>query len=252
MNDPHVVALIYKVLHDESVEYKNATPFRSESEKFCVVIENGVARFEMKEHFSKENDALEALMPFIRSWELQANLERGPGEFELAFQKAEIVDRRPTPGVVELQSIGIVMTVGTAKITVDRGRYPNPAPHLRVDEDVESMNHRYTNYRRGKETLPAIGYFCLTVLEARGGGSRSAAAQIFGVSSQVLGKLGRLTSEKGGKDARKSDGRISDYTDAERLWVETAIRMLIRRAAEIAFDPDQSLAEITMSELPPL
>lgn len=70
--------------------------------------------------------------------------------------------------------------------------------------DVESMYRRYLGHLEGREPLPAMAYFCLTVLEWRGG-SRPKAAERFGISEQVLCKVGNLSSRKGGPVARKAD-----------------------------------------------
>ena len=52
MNDPHVPALVYRVKHDETVNYDKATPLEYETAIFKVSVKSCEAHFEMKEHFA--------------------------------------------------------------------------------------------------------------------------------------------------------------------------------------------------------
>ncbi len=128
--------------------------------------------------------------------------------------------------------------------------YPDPPVGIAVDADAETMLFRYSRYRQGRDTLAGMAYFCLTVLE-HSAGNRAVAAAKYYVSETVLRTLGRLTGEKGGTDARKSEGRAQDFTPAECRWVEEAVKKLIRRAAELAYGT-QSPSGITMIDLPRL
>jgi hypothetical protein len=82
---------------------------------------------------------------------------------------------------------------------------------------------------------------------------RKRAAERFKVEFAVLKKLGELADNKGGRDARKTKGATAEFTGAERAWLEEAMKCLIRRAAQIAYDPTAALPQITMKDdLPPL
>ncbi len=138
-------------------------------------------------------------------------------------------------------------------IQVGRNKYPEPPTNLVVNADVEVMYYRYGLYREERDLLGGMANFCLTVLEASAkGGQRTAAAKKYGISRNVLTALGRLASEKGGLEARKAEGVANEFTDAEREWVEAAVKVLIRRAAEVAYDPIAQRSQITMTDLPPL
>ena len=50
MNDPHVVALIYRVEHGNSVDYREAEPLTREEPAFRVDVKDNQARFELKAH----------------------------------------------------------------------------------------------------------------------------------------------------------------------------------------------------------
>ena len=117
------------------------------------------------------------------------------------------------------------------------------------------MFHRYAGYREGGEPLTTMAYFCLTVLEASTGerrGRRSAAAKQYCISEAVLKQLGELSSTKGGVGARKAEGVHQDLTQQERKFLEAVVTTIIRRAAEVAHDPNVSLKRITVLALPPM
>lgn len=251
MNDPHIQALIYRVVHSQNVQYEKAVPFEHDGPRFRVTVDNGIARFQMKEHFADVASARSVVDPFIDSWELSASLEIGPGAFELDFLSADVIDRHPTPGVVSLMGVSATAAVGTLSVVIGQPRYPEPAPHLVVDGDVEWMSYKFANYYRGKETLPAVGYSCFTVLKSSARG-QGAAAKKYKIALDVLRKLSELTSIKGGTDARKAEGRFAEYTEAERAWIEAVLPMLIRRAAEVAGGHGELLPEITMANFRPL
>jgi hypothetical protein len=248
MNDPHVSALLYRVKHGEKINYDKAEPLEHETESFRVSIKDREARFEMKEHFPTAEQAREVVEPFIHRWEFTTALDRGPAEFELAFLDAVVEDRKPTPGVVTLEAGFNVLTGGSISTVVGRA-YPQPPTNVKMNADVEAMALRYSRYREGKDTLAGMAYFCLTVLE-EAAGNRSAISSKFGIASSVVTRLGQLTGEKGGAEARKGRGRSREFTAGERSWIEQTTNRLIRRAAEVAYDPTAAAPQITMSHLP--
>src|SRR5208282_4586452 len=112
MNDPHVSVLIYRVRHDETVNYDMASPLEYETASFKVSIKGSEAHFEMKEHFPTAEQAREVVGPFIRQWEFAAAVDRGPREFELVFLDAVVEDRKPPPGVVLTPRSGALTILG--------------------------------------------------------------------------------------------------------------------------------------------
>ena len=102
MNDPHVVALVYKIEHDSSVDHSEAEPVDHEEERFRVRIEDRHVRVEMNQHHATEDAARRLVEPYICSWELDEALRHRPGSFKLKFARPEIVDRDSALGVVEL------------------------------------------------------------------------------------------------------------------------------------------------------
>ena len=83
MNDPHVAALIYKIEHGPSVDYRKAESIDHEEAGFRVKIAKDQVRFEFKEHYATEDAARKAIEDYIRAWEFGAGLENGPSCFKL-------------------------------------------------------------------------------------------------------------------------------------------------------------------------
>ena len=125
MNDPHVVALVYRVEHDDSVHYRDAHPIDHEEERFRVRISDGMARFELKEHHSTVDAALEVVDPYVHGWELDAALKGRPGLFELRFDGSEVEDQSPDPSASS--AVELSGTSGIGPVTT-RPAGPSSAP----------------------------------------------------------------------------------------------------------------------------
>ena len=80
-------------------------------------------------------------------------------------------------------------------------------------------------------------------------GGRDAAAVRFGISKQVLRRIGELSTNKGGASARKAVGQAAPYTPEEERFLKSAIRTLILRAAEVEYGPDPNRSQITLDEM---
>jgi hypothetical protein len=254
MNDPHVAALLYQVEHSPTFDYEKAQPCECDLPEFHIRIESNQATVEPKDHFACAGEARAIVEPFLRVWELDAALTRDdPGVLRFVYLRQKIVDRSPTPGVVVMhaQPLSLTLSLGTVVPRLGLREYPPPPAGLSVSTDVDAMYDRFTRYKAGQIPLGPIADFCLTVLEK--GGQRSTAGKKYDIDIKVLSRLGTLAAEKGGRaHSRKWKGWSSEYTEQERAWVETTVRAIIRRAAEVAHDPDASRALITMNDLPPL
>jgi len=259
MNDPHVVALSYRVEHANSVSYEKAPPLRyCESPEFDLTVNDDIARLAFKTHYADEDEARAAVEPFIKHWEFEATLQRGPSYFSLRYIEAEIIDRNPSPPEPGVGNTGALYALGS--ITANGGvmllspHYPPPPTGGSVDPDdpyVAKMKRRIDEYRLQRSKLPDMAYFCVTVLEDKYGGRKNAARKC-GVSEEVLNEIGRLSSTKGGEDARKAAGADDEYTDQERRFLIQAVTDVIFRAAQVAADDSQSLPQITLADLPRL
>ena len=170
MNDPHVVALNYVIVHGDSIDYSEAEPLCRDEPGFRLTVEDRKARFAFKEHHASEEHAREAVAEYIRVWQFDAALRYGnPDAFRLVFERAEIVDRNPTPGEVRLSGkLTVNAGVGTARLTTVVRQYPSPPSDIALSTDAETMHQRYMGYRGKHEPLQSMAYFCLSMLEDPG------------------------------------------------------------------------------------
>ena len=258
MNDPHVVALNYKIEHHSSVDYDKACPLDHSEDDFEIHVEGNNVCFAMKRHYATQSEALESVEGYIRAWEHLAALQYGPNEFKLIFDGAEIEDRDPTPGVVyaSAKPIHVDATVSEPVGHVSRGEYPRPpSTRMEFSPDVELMFDRYVRYRARREYLTGMANFCLTVLYNSVPGEKSRrkeAAKKYGIESKVLGEISGLCANKGGAEARKAEGIDQDLSTQERQFLEEAVKAIIQRAAEVAADPNGSRDTIQLSDFPGL
>ena len=252
MNDPHVVALIYRVDHGNSIDYSKAAPLNHDEPGFRLTVEDNRARLDFKEHYATVEQARESLAEYIRLWEFRAQLEHGPNSFRLEFDKPEVIDRNPTQGEVSISAhFRAGKATGSAKLTIVASDYPQPPAKMALNPDVETMHHRYMGYRQGREPLPALAYFCLTVLE-QAAGERKKAADTYQIQRKVLDNIGKFTSTRSGPDARKYKRVATELSSQERNFLGSAVRAIIRRMAEKHFAPDGDLPILSLSDLPSL
>lgn len=258
MNDPKVVALIYRVGPENSKRFDKASPLRyCQSPEFDLTVEEKVARFEFKKFYATEAEALEVVKPFIRQWEFDAEMQGGPDSFSLLYEGSEI-DRKPSPsepGVRRLRAhLRIPAPTISARVSYSSLHYPPPptgGPVDLVDCYVDRMRLRYNQYRQGEAKLPEVAYFCVDALEKKFKGI-PAAAKACGISRSVLEEIKKLSSYKGGKDSRKAEGVGDEFTNQERRFLKAALKEIIIRAAQVAADDSQRHPLITMADLPKL
>ena len=166
MNDPHVVALVYRIGHGKSVDYSEAKPLVHDAPAFRLEVKDNQARFELKAHYATEEEARSAIKDYIDDWEFDACLEHGPDCLRLQFDRPEIVDRNPPPPIPGVKNIAFTIRGGvpTVSIAVSRVALSYPAPPSEVnfrDPNVQTMHQRYMGYSQGNEPLAGMAYFCL-------------------------------------------------------------------------------------------
>jgi hypothetical protein len=253
MDDPHVVKLHYQIKHDQTVHYKNATTMTCETPLFIAHVEADRVELEMKAHFASAGEAKAAVAPLLRAWEVWAGLARVPDGFELTFDRCELIDRRPTPGAIEL-TVGIARGVGMSpSIVIGQAAYPEMPDYFVVDSDMELMYGRYRQYRKGNEPLGPFANFIYTTTKGGSRGQQTSEAKRLGIDNCVLMKLNTLCAEKGGRSgARKYEGAASEFTPAERHWLEEVVKAIMRRTGRVAADPARNKPLIQLHDLPPL
>lgn len=259
MIDPHVDKLYYKLVTKEHTDYDKAAPLKEEVDDFMMTLKENKAVFVMKKHFSTEQEARAVVDEYIKRWEILIGIEHGPDALKLIFEKSDIIDRAPTQeskgGLAIHVKSGIYVVTGSDVIFhVSRSKYPTLPKQFVLSPDVETMYVRYKTYKENREALLSMAYMCLTVLEASAGGRKKAAVR-YHINIEVLNKLGELCSTRGTKEEiRKApkNGQFKPLSDTERTWIETVIKLLIRRVGEWAYDPTADLKKIRIADLPPL
>ena len=255
MSDRDVISLAYKIRHRPSIDYRDAEPLNREEGDFCLTVERGKATFTFKREFEMEREANRTVSEYIRQWEFSAALEHGPDSFELHSPRPEFKQKNPVSGKVQLAGEAYTgpASVGGTLTKIDYPQsYPAPpsgSTEIEITPNVRTMFDRYMRYFRHKEGLPSMAYFCLTVFEetacdrtrreqrVRKGGIRKEAAMKYDVDLRVLNEIGRLSSQKGGRDeARKSEGAGNPLTVEERRLLQANIALIIRRMAEHEYE----------------
>ena len=256
MNDPHVVALNYKIEHHSSVDYDKASPLDRSEGDFEIHVEGNDVRFAMNRHYATQSEAIESIQSYIRSWELHAALGNGPNEFKLVFDRPEIEDRDPTPGIIVSSHHERITISDSVSHHVSRGAYPRPPSRtMEFSPEIKLMLDRYVGYRAGREPLTSMANFCLTVLLDTVQSEKDrlkAAARHCDIGYRVLKEVGHLCARKGGAEARKALGIDQDLNGQERQFLEEVVKAIIRRTAEIAGNPNGSRDKIVLSGYPDL
>ena len=265
MNDPHVTALQYWVNHDDSVDYNEADPLNYEHELFHLEANGRTVIIKPTEHYTSEEEARTALEGFIRHWEFEAALESGSNRFSLSYMGGDVVDRNPPPSPPGTVQIRATLRSGpatiSARVRVGRKTYPGVPSGQPINTDVpivQTMLSQLELYHRRRALLAPMAYFCLTALEksvpqdTKGNSDDQRTREYYGISKSVLTKARKLSSTKGGSEARKGDGVGQDFTKEEVTFLMAAVQTFTRRAAEKATWPDADLRTITLSDLPPI
>ena len=253
MNDPHVEALEYSIQYGpDIIDWSCAAPMHVQEKDFDVRAENGRVRIEFKTHYASEQEARSALEEsYIPNWEFDVGLVRGPNAFALRFERSQIVDRNPPPGPPPLR-ISARTGYATGSLNLAPPTPPAfqepPRDEIKRTPSVESVFQHYLRHYRGAETLPAMAYFCLTVLDQMAGG-RDKAAAYFGISRNALAHIRKLSTEKGGDVARKAEGLDTPYSPDEKQFLRSAIKALIRRAAQVECGLDPTRKKITLDDI---
>ena len=257
MRDPHVVSLTYTATPSESASFDKAPPIEGKLDQLRYYLSEGRLRAEPINHFGTAEEARRYVDPILESWEMDIALRFGNPELSFKYETAEVIDRDPPPPgprqIVMVATAGeLSLTGGSVSLHVSRARYPEPPSTFRTNPDVDTLWKRYQGYRQGREPLPSMAYFCLTVIETISGG-REDAATAFKISPRVLGKMGQLTSQRGDQATARKYAAIKSgapFTAPEIHWLEEAVKAIIRRLGEL--HATATLQPIDMNNLPSL
>ena len=225
MNEPHVEWLSYRLELGPGLTITNPPPLEHETEHFKLKLDASRLTVSMKEHHASRESAEENVRPFLRGWEIDNSLAHGPGAFRFMYEDASVIDLNPPPpeGSRSIRVVAGAMSIIGGRATLSatgsvvRRAYPAPPTNFLASPNVETLWYRYEMYREGKEPLASMAYFCLTLINALGGG-RDGAASMFNVSRPVLHKFSYLTSERGDtRTGRKYSPRSMPLGPKEEL-----------------------------------
>lgn len=254
MRDPHVERLHYRISSAASIRYDDpeSTTFQNPLGKFDLANEGLV--ISPNEHFADEAQARAAIEPFLESWEIETDLLSQVRSIRFHFERADIVERNPrNPGEPETFSVepGSYVLVGKdITMILTRKKYPDPPATFTTTPDLLMAHRRWLAFKDGREPLPAMAYFVLTILEYAAGG-RPQAAATYAIEKFILDNVGRLTSAKGDPGtARKAEAASNALTDRERQWLENVTKKLIYRLGEQA--SGKPITKLRMQDLPPI
>jgi hypothetical protein len=255
--DPHVKTLFYRLEFDGPAMFSGTAPFKVDTAAFRVSYAGRTLAVEMIEHHATAESAHAAVQPYLRAWEIDDALTLGRPQISFRFDRAVLIDRDPpspseagVPRIVETIGIASSEKFGSGTVTMSRP-FPRPPTGFVASADVETLFERWRGFLAGREPLPGMAYFCLTVVEMYGA-QRADAAKHFAVARNVLTNIGRLCASGDPSTARKASATPTPLTASETAFLEAAVRALIRRVGEVAASPGGSFAEITMADLPQL
>ena len=191
MNDPHVKALYYKIIFGKNVDYDNSPPLFQNTDEFDFSLDQKSAVFAMKQHYATVKEARSIVEEYLRAWDILIGLEHDPGDIQLKFNHADIIDQAPSMSDKHFKNFQGHCSIqthvsDTVSLHVSRGKYPSFPKNFRASIDVETMYLRYKSYRQGRETLTSMAYMCLTILETSAGGRIKAEKQ-YNIESVLSG-----------------------------------------------------------------
>ena len=249
--------LEYQIEHDPFIDYDKAPPLTFETDDFCGRAEDLTLRLELKRPVESREDAIAVVEPFLHRWRVFADIEK-PGELRFVLSRWSGFPKAGTP-VERAQDLGFTAAVRVqmdAALHAKRGAYPSLPEHFDVSPLVDLLHRFWVLYRQGKHQIGPVAYIFETLILYDlnpASKDKKAWSQAYAASLAVLDRYKKLVHTRGGIEGRKRDSiEGPPYTDDERLWLETVMKLFLRRAGQRAADPNVSLTKITMSDLPPI
>lgn len=254
MQDPHIETLRYEVYSGSGIAYEKPQPVTLTNLLGNFKLADGRLVINPAEHYSDPEQAREIIEPFLRAWEIEADLRGNHKTIRFKFLRAEIVDRaldsknKTTPHSFSVTGTTHITIIPRSTMQLILNSYPSPPVTFRSTPEAAVAFNRWMQFREGKEPLQSMAYFVLTVLENNAGGRKNA-AKIYRIDNKFLKEFGRLSSTKGTPaNARKFQfgGNMVQLTDQEQHWLDAATRLIIRRLGEHASGAD--LDQITLDD----
>ena len=245
--------LIYRQLwlhqHGHQVKQDAPPPQPFRVGAFDASFEDGRWTFTPIEDFYSEEDARTALEPCLRVWEIEWDFDHGL-RFSFEFATCEMEQRGSAiKNITASESLN-------ASSTITYANYPSP-PALRLHDSAlaQEVRARWHDIEDNPGKLLAAANLFLTTLENLFGGKGKevgkGATRSLNVESEVLKKLGQLSTRNDDRYSHKNRGPIQRLTEDEEAWIRKVISMLAQRIVEIESGL-VGLPRIKMNDLPSL
>lgn len=121
--------------------------------------------------------------------------------------------------------------------------------------EAKLVYEQFQRYLAGRQSLAATAYFIIDAMEETAksylghSGGRTAASQLYNISSSVIGEVAKLSSERGGSEARKASGIMKPFEKDEKYWLESALKNIIQRMLEKHANNFENLPQINMGNI---
>lgn len=254
MSKLYVKYLYYTLNIKDGVHFKKTTSIDKKLDNFQLKLEDNELKCKMIKKYSKIEDARKDVEEYLKTWQIYAALKTSSTEeIEFIYDGAEIINYKSNKFGKEshytMQNVGSSEIASELMVIVERDSYPEPLEYFQRNDEVDILWNRYDDYRKGKEKLPSMAYFCLSFLE-NDAGNRENIAKKYKISKNVLKKLSNLSSTKGRLDidARKAKYNQGRLTEEEIKWLDEVVRKIIIRVGE--YENNLNLEFIDMSSLP--
>ncbi len=258
----YVKTLRYKAVVPNGVIYENPPVVKFATAEADFWLADGVLAVAMKRDYATVPEAEHAIGETLRAWEALADLQYANGEFRFVLDSHDYAMRNPPPpgtiivGAGHMQAQGVRAELFGTTTPPCRRAYPEPPGTFVLTPDAKTTHDRFIGHTEGREPITSMAYFCLTVLETVSethsavrhiSGRRRKTAALYQIDFPVLSKLGELTGEHGGGEARKASA-TKPLTDAHRQWLAAVVKAFFVRVGEQASGAPLKL--ITMADLP--
>jgi hypothetical protein len=250
MNDPRVEWLQYTFRSlEEHHDYSKAQTWTGRTPEFELTLQNDTLRATPIGNFSSEDQARTALEPFLRAWELEADLRDGV-RIRFSYASGNVVDRNPTPGSVTVAA-GVASAVAMVPdVTPQVGHSTYPAPPtepLLESPFVKELLDALHEVRQGRQRLLVSAYLFQTRIVYEYGTLEPAAGAL-NISEPILRKLGELSVVNDPRERRKVRGPERPLSEEERVWITAALPKITLHIARQA--AGVQVPQLTMADLP--
>jgi hypothetical protein len=117
-------------------------------------------------------------------------------------------------------------------------------------EFAQRLRRRLSRAILWRESLPGVAFAIQSAIDSRFGG-RASVCKKLNVAGGVLDRVGRLSFREDPREWRKVGGDREPLSGDERIWLLTALRLLVYRTAQADADepvqPSLTVADVTAS-----